>query len=78
MVMHSRSSLQNASNGRFWIRKYKEVLLTLIKKNDSESLIDKVYLYGKGSNRPKYQFLIKNREDVAIRHLNDPKAFTEY
>ena len=29
-------------------------------------------------SEPKYQFLIKKREDVGIKHLNDPKAFTEY
>ena len=26
----------------------------------------------------KYQFLIKKRDDVRIKHLDDPKAFTEY
>ena len=29
-------------------------------------------------NEPKYQVIIKNREDVGIKHLNDPKAFIEY
>ena len=35
-------------------------------------------MYSKDLNEPKYQFLIKNREDAGIKHLNDPKAFTEY
>ena len=35
-------------------------------------------LYAKDLNEPKYQFLIKKREDVGIIHLNDPKAFIEY
>lgn len=28
--------------------------------------------------RPKYQFLIKKREDVGIIHLINPKVFIEY
>ena len=27
---------------------------------------------------PKYQFLIRECEDIGIKHLNDPKAFIEY
>ena len=53
-------------------------LLNLIKEQDSDSLIDKIYLYAKDLNEPKYQFLIKRREDVGIKHLNDLKAFIEY
>ena len=33
-------------------------LLNLIKEQDSDSLIDKIYLYAKDLNEPKYQFLI--------------------
>ena len=53
-------------------------LLNLIKEQDNDNVIDKIYLYAKGLNEPKYQFLIKRREDVEIKHLNDPKAFIEY
>ena len=34
-------------------------LLNLIKEQDSDNLIDKIYLYAKDLNEPKYQFLIK-------------------
>ena len=34
-------------------------LLNLIKELESDELIDEIYLYGKDSNEPKYQFLIK-------------------
>ena len=44
------------------------VLLNLIKEKDSDSLIDKTYLYAKDLSEPKYQFLIKKREDVEIKH----------
>ena len=44
----------------------------LIKEHD----IDKIYLYAKDLNETKYQFLIKKRENVGIKHLHDPKAFT--
>ena len=53
-------------------------LLNLIKEQDNDNLIDKIYLYAKDLNKPKYQFLIKRREDVGIKHLNDPKAFIEF
>ena len=53
-------------------------LLNLIKEQDSNNLIDKIYLYAKNLNEPKHQFLIKKREDAGIKHLNDPKAFIEY
>ena len=39
--------------------------------------IDEIYLYAIDLNE-KYQFLIKKREDVGIKHFNDSKAFTEY
>ena len=35
-------------------------------------------MYAKDLNELKYQFLIKKREDVGIKHLNDPNAFIEY
>ena len=35
-------------------------------------------MYAKDFSEPKYQFLIKRREDVEIKHLNDPKAFIEH
>ena len=47
-------------------------------RKNSDSLIDKIYLYFKDLNEPKYQFLIKKREDVGIRHLNDSKTFIEF
>ena len=53
-------------------------LLNLIKDQDSDSLIDKIQSYPKDLNELKYQFLIKKREDVGIKHLNDSKAFIEY
>ena len=39
--------------------------------------IDKMYLYAKDLNEAKYQFLIKKREDVGIKHFDDSKAFIE-
>ena len=52
-------------------------LLNLIQQ-DSDNLIDKIYLYAKNLNEPKYQFLIKKRENAGIKNLNDPSAFIEY
>ena len=39
--------------------------------------IDKIYLYAKDLSESKYEYLIKNREAVGIKNLNDSKAFTE-
>ena len=50
----------------------------LIKEQDDDNLIDKIYLYEKDLNELKSQFLIKKCEDVGIKHLNDSKAFIEY
>ena len=36
-------------------------LLNLIKEQDNGNLIDKIYLYAKDLNKPKYLFLIKRR-----------------
>ena len=43
------------------------VLLNLIKEQDSDNLIDKIYLYAKDLCEPKYQFLTKKRDDVGIK-----------
>ena len=53
-------------------------LLNLIKEQESDNLINKIYLYAKDLSEPKYQFFIKKREDVGIKYLNDPRAFIEY
>ena len=48
--------------------------LNLISQQDD---IDKMYLYAKDLSEPKYEFLIKKREDVGIKYCNDPNAFIE-
>ena len=49
-------------------------LLNLIKEQDD---IDKIYLYAKDLSEPKYEFLMKKRKDVIMKHLNDLNAFIE-
>ena len=49
-------------------------LLNLIKEQDDT---DKIYLYAKDLSEPKYQFLIEKLENTGIKHLKDPKPFTE-
>ena len=53
-------------------------LLNLIGEQDNDEPIDKIYLYSKDLNEPKYEFLIRKREDVGIRHLIDPKSFKQF
>ena len=38
---------------------------------DSDELIDKIYLYAKDLNEPKYQLLFKKRYEVEM-YLNNP------
>ena len=35
-------------------------------------------MYAKDPYEDKYQFLIKKREGIGIKHFNDPKGFIEY
>ena len=39
--------------------------------------IEKIYLYAKDLSEPKYEHLIKNRENAGIKHLNDLKTFID-
>ena len=48
------------------------ILLDLINEQKD---IDKIYLYAKDLSKAKNEYLIKNRENVGIKHLNDSKAF---
>ena len=54
-------------------RKTKALINSINEKNN----IDKIYLYAKNLSKPKYEFLIKKRENVGIKHLNDPNVFVE-
>ena len=50
------------------------ILINLInEKND----IHKIYLYARDFSEPKYEYLIKKRKDVGIKHVNNPNAFIE-
>ena len=39
--------------------------------------IDKIYFYARDLSEPKYEYLIKKREDAGIEHVNNPNAFIE-
>ena len=50
----------------------------LINLINGQNDIDKIYLYARDLSEPKYEYLIKKREDVGIKHLNNPNAFIEF
>ena len=52
--------------------------LNLIKEQDNHNVIDKIYLYAKDLSEPKYDYLIKKREDAGIKHVNNQNAFIVY
>ena len=47
-------------------------MLNLIKEQND---INKIYLYAKDLSEPKYEFLIKKRDDAGTKHFTDPNAF---
>ena len=49
-------------------------LINLINEQDD---IDKIYLYARDLGEPKGEYLIKKREDVGIKHVNNQNAFIE-
>ena len=51
-------------------------MLNLIKEQDYHDVIDKIYLYARDLNEPKYEYLIKKREDAGIKNVNNSNAFT--
>ena len=38
---------------------------------------DKIHLYARDLSKPKYEYLIKRREDAGIKHLKNPNVFIE-
>ena len=48
---------------------------TLLNLINEQNDIDKIYLYARDLNKPKYKILIQKRQDAGIKHLNDPNAF---
>ena len=50
---------------------------TLFNLINEQNDIDKIYLYARNLNKPKYKILIEKRENARIKHLNDPNAFIE-
>ena len=47
----------------------------LINLINEQNDIDKIYLYARDLSEPKYEYLVKKREDAVIKHLNNPNAF---
>ena len=43
---------------------------TLLNLINEQNDIDKIYLYARDLNEPKYKVLIKKRKDAGIKHLN--------
>ena len=50
---------------------------TLINLINEQNDIDQIYLNSRDLSEPKYEYLIKKREDAGIKHLNNLNAFIE-
>ena len=54
-------------------------LLHLIQNlNNTNPIIDKIYLYAKDLSELKHEFLINNRKKCRDKNCDDPNAFIEY
>ena len=51
---------------------------TLLNLINEQKDIDKIYLYAKDLSESKYKYLIRNRGNTGIKHLNDSKAFIKF
>ena len=67
MAIYSRSSKQSINNRRFWIWNNK----CIIKVNNNQPDIGRIYLYGKDPYEAKYQMIWYDISKY------DPKAFIE-
>ena len=52
-----------------------KTLLNLINEQDNRVVIDYIYLYARDLSEPKYQFLIKKREEAGIKNVNNPNSY---
>ena len=50
---------------------------TLLNLINEQNDIDKIYLYARDLNKPKYKILIKKCKDAGVNHLIDLNAFIE-
>ena len=50
---------------------------TLLNLINEQKDVDKIYLYAKDLSEPQNEYLIKNRENAGIKHVNDSNAFIE-
>ena len=50
---------------------------TLLNLINEQNDFDKIYLYARDLNEPKYKILTKKREDAGIKHLNYSNTFIE-
>ena len=49
----------------------------LINLINEQNDIEKIFLHARDLSEPKYEYLIKKREDAGIKRLNNPNAFIE-
>ena len=73
MAIYFRQSVHNFDNWCAGSRKTNTLLNLINEQHD----IDKTDLYPRDLSEPKYEYLIKKREDVGIKHVNNLNAFIE-
>ena len=67
-------SITEKDNNKDW--PYRKLFIKSIQRDNN--IIDKIYLFAKDLEEPKYQLLINKREKAGINFNNYPNAFIEY
>ena len=49
----------------------------MINLRNEQNDIDQIYLYARDLSEPKYEYLIKKRVDVWIKHVNNPSTIID-
>ena len=78
MVTNSWLSIKDINNFRLRIWKKNSLVYLIKQKNDDEhNIIDKISIYV-DTNDAKYQYVIKQYQDIGLKEHEDPRALIEY
>ena len=78
MVTNFWLSIKDINNFRLRIWKKNSLVYLIKQKNDDEhNIIDKISIYV-DTNDAKYQYVIKQYQDIGLKEHEDPRALIEY
>ena len=75
-TMFNLDNMTEKDENNGWPYRKTNYLLNSIQKDNN--IVDKIYLYAKDLEEPKYKLLINKREKAGINFNNDPTTFIEH